>query len=188
MEILHQKWYKKLNSFMTKGKEDNATFALHGDIMRHCGEILGISIAERTGGADGYNLLLGCVKSSLPIAFLNGATSYASFCVDLLHVHYTSGFFHKNLKQSLFTTPHKDSTINFALDTQREMDHQDAIKGFRPRSTIDTIIPRMSIVDHFTEVQQIRHGLNTSELDTTEETGDVSTTNDENVNYDLSYL
>jgi hypothetical protein len=44
----------------------------------------------------------------------------------------------------------------------------------------------MSIVDHFTEVQQIRHGLNTSELDTTEETGDVSTTNDENVNYDLS--
>ena len=56
----------------------------------------------------------------------------------------------------------------------------------RPRSTIDTVIPRMSIVDHFTEVQQIRHGLNTSELDTTEETGDVSTTNDENVNYDLS--
>jgi hypothetical protein len=72
------------------------------------------------------------------------------------------------------------------LDTQREMDHQDAIKGFRPRSTIDTVIPRMSIVDHFTEVQQIRHGLNTSELDTTEETGDVSTTNDENVNSDLS--
>ena len=186
LEILHQKWYKKLNSFMTKGKEDNATFALHGDIIRHCGEILGISIAERTGGADGYNLLLGCVKSSLPFAFLNGATSYASFCVDLLHVHYTSGFVHKTLKQSLFTTPHKDSTIHFALDTQREMDHQDAIKGFRPRSTIDTIIPRMSIVDHFTEVQQIRHGLNTSELDTTEETGDVSTTNDENVNYDLS--
>jgi hypothetical protein len=44
----------------------------------------------------------------------------------------------------------------------------------------------MSIVDHFTEVHQIRHGLNTSELDTTEETDDVSTTNDENVNYDLS--
>jgi hypothetical protein len=54
-------------------------------ILCHCGEILGISIAERTGGADGYNLLLGCVKSSLPFAFLNGATSYASFCVDLLH-------------------------------------------------------------------------------------------------------
>jgi hypothetical protein len=74
---------------MTKGKEDNATFALHGDIMRHCGEILGISIAERTGGADGYNLLLGYVKSSLPFAFLNGATSYASFCVDL-HMYCTS--------------------------------------------------------------------------------------------------
>ena len=86
---------------MIKGKEDNATFALHGDIMRHCGEILGISITERTGGADDYNLLVGYVKSSLPFAFLNGATSYASFCVDLLHVHYTSGFFHKNL----FTTP-----------------------------------------------------------------------------------
>ena len=54
---------------MTKGKEDNATFALHGDIMRHCGEILGISITERTGGADGYNLLVGYVKSSLPLAF-----------------------------------------------------------------------------------------------------------------------
>jgi hypothetical protein len=39
LEILHQKWYKKLNSFMTKVKEDNDTFALHGDIMRHCGEI-----------------------------------------------------------------------------------------------------------------------------------------------------
>ena len=35
------------------------------------------------------------------IGFLNGETSYASFCVDLLHVHHTSEFFHKNL----FTTP-----------------------------------------------------------------------------------
>jgi hypothetical protein len=54
---------------MIKGKEDNAAFALHGDIMRQCGEILGISITERTGGADGYNLLVGYVKSSLPLAF-----------------------------------------------------------------------------------------------------------------------
>jgi hypothetical protein len=63
-------------------------------------------------------------KSSCQIRFLvqNSLRQYwlCWVCVDLLHVHYTSGFVHKNLKQSLFTTPHKDSTINFALDTQVE--------------------------------------------------------------------
>ncbi|XP_076084880.1 uncharacterized protein LOC143055600 [Mytilus galloprovincialis] len=176
---LRTQWYDRLSSFMAKGRENNATFALHDDLMQHCEEVFGISIAERMGGSSGYNLLLGCVKSSLPFSFLNGATSYASFCTDLLHVHYTAGTFHQNMKQSLFSTPHKDSDVNFALDTQREMemDHQDASKGFRPRSTIDSVIPRMAIVDHFTDVQSARRGLNTSQLNTTainEEEEDIS--------------
>ncbi|CAC5403427.1 unnamed protein product [Mytilus coruscus] len=155
------------NSFMAKGRANNATFALHDDLMRHCEVVFGISIAERMGGSSGYNLVLGCVKSLLPFSFLNDATSYASFCTDLLHVHYTAETFHQNMKQSLLSTPHKDSDVNFASDTQREMDHQDASKGFKPRSTIESIIPRMAIVDHFTDVQSARRGLNTSQLNTT---------------------
>ncbi|CAC5421315.1 unnamed protein product [Mytilus coruscus] len=148
---------------MAKGRENNVTFALHDDLMRHCEEVFGISIAERMGDPVVTTFFL---KSSLPFSFLNGATSYASFYTDLLHVHYTAGTFHQNMKQSLFSTPHKD---NDALDTQREMDHQDASKGFRPRSTItiESVIPRMAIVDHFTDVQSARRGLNTSQLNTT---------------------
>ena len=95
-------------------------------MIEHCDEIAGINIVERIGGPEGYNLILACIKFSFPFAFLNGATSYASFCVELLHVHYSAGYFHKNLKTYLFTTPQKDSNTNFALDTQREIDHQDA--------------------------------------------------------------
>ncbi|CAG2249137.1 unnamed protein product [Mytilus edulis] len=181
----HKKWYSKLDKFMEKGR-DNATFALHEDLLKHCTEILGISIAERIGGIDGYNLLLGCVKSSLPFAFLNGASSYASFCVDLLHVHYTSGVFHTNMKQCLFTTPHKNSNVNFALDAQREMDHLDAVKGFRPRSTIDAVIPRMSIVDHFTDVQQFRQELNKSDVNETVLSQQNKTDDGEKSVYNLS--
>ena len=40
------------------------------------------------------------------------------------------------------------------------MDHKDAIKGFRPRASINTVIPRMAIVvDRFTDVHNVRKQL-----------------------------
>ena len=153
--LLHQKWGNGFGRFLIEGSR-NATFALHVDIMQHCDEVVAISVAERIGGPDGYNLLLAAVKRSLPFSFLNGASAYAAFCVDLLNVHYSAGVFHQNMKMSLFSTPHKDGQVNIALDTQREMDHKDAIKGFRPRCTIQSVLPRMTIVDMLTDTQKAR--------------------------------
>jgi hypothetical protein len=48
---------------MQKGKTENATFALHFDMMSHCGEVCAISFAERLGGEEGYKLLLSAVKT-----------------------------------------------------------------------------------------------------------------------------
>ncbi|CAG2195990.1 unnamed protein product [Mytilus edulis] len=121
-KLLRHKWDTAFTEFIDKGLKQNVTFAIHFDMMQHCDEIVSISITERLGGPNGYNLMLACVKTSLPFAFLNGATSYASFCVDLLYCHYTAGVFHKK-KESLFSTPYKHSSVNIALDTQKEMDH-----------------------------------------------------------------
>ena len=177
LAIMNQRGLPKINKYLHDGVKSNATFAIHFDMLTHCDEILGISIAERIGGPEGYALLLACVKSSLPFSFLNGATSYASFCVELLHVHYTAGPFHQSMKLSLFTTPHKDSNVNCALDTQREMDHQEALKGFRPRATLQTVIPRMAVVDHFTEVQKTRTRLNQTDYNSTQSIAADNTTN-----------
>lgn len=35
ISLLHKKWYSKLDKFMEKGR-DNATFALHEDLLKHC--------------------------------------------------------------------------------------------------------------------------------------------------------
>ncbi|CAC5396692.1 unnamed protein product [Mytilus coruscus] len=48
---------------------------------------------------------------------------------------------------ALYSTPHRPGTVNFGLDSQREMDHRDVVKGFRSGSSIKSIIPRMSIID-----------------------------------------
>ena len=197
LEVVSKKWMSLFLEFIEKGKSLNATFSLHAEMMAHFDEVVGISIAERIGGSDGYSLLLACVKSSLPFAFLNGSTSYASFCTELLHIHYSAGHFHQNLKQSLFTTPHKESSVNFALDTQREIDHQDAIKGFRPRATMQTVIPRMAVVDHFIEVQKTRNRLSQSEVNITQsslleselaraEATDIEIPSDQNLNLKIS--
>ena len=158
------KWGDEFNRFLTEGSQKNATFALHVDFMQHCDEIVAISTAERIGGKEGYNLLLSAVKHSLPFSFLNGATSYAAFCVDLLYEHYSCGVFHQQMKASLFSTPHKDGKTNIALDTQREMDHKDAIKGFRPRSTMQSVVPRMTIVDSFVESSSARKRMMSTEV------------------------
>ena len=124
-------------------------------VKRNSNEVVAISFAERLGRPDGYHLSLAAVKQSLPFSFLNGATSYAAFCADLLHEHY-AGTFHQNMKMSLFTTPYRAGKVNVALDTQRGMDHKNAIKGFRPRSTIQPVIPRMTVVDRFNETHASR--------------------------------
>lgn len=59
------------------------------------------------------------------------------------------------MKESLFNTPFKNSRRNFALDTQREMEHKAVLRGFRPRSTIDSVLPRMSLVDKLMEIEEM---------------------------------
>ena len=46
-----------------------------------------------------------------------------------------------------FTTPIGNSTKNFACDTKREMDHLEAVKGFRSESTLSSVTARMSLID-----------------------------------------
>ena len=136
---------------------NNATFCLHLDIMNHCDEIGGIQLTERIGGPQGYSLLLALVTNSLPFSFLNGASSYAGFCIQLLYEHYQASFFHKRMKECLFTTPHKGFASNFALDAQREMDHRDAIKSFRSSGSIESILPRMAVVDNLQAIRNVRN-------------------------------
>ena len=150
------KWAPMFEDFLNKSRKINATFSLHCDIMKHCDEVLAIAAAERLGGPDGYHLLLGAVKQSLPFAFLNGATSYGAFCVRLLIAHYSTGPFYQGLKYCLFSTRHKESDTNIALDQQREMDHRDALKGLRPRATAESVLPRMTQVDRMTEIRKTR--------------------------------
>ncbi|XP_070203435.1 uncharacterized protein [Littorina saxatilis] len=150
---LEPSWLEKLEDFMETGQRTNATFALHCDILHHALEILAIALAEKIGGPDGYRLLLAAVKSSLAFSFVNGASSYAGFCTQLLVEHHSAGFFHQKMKETLFSTPFKDSKRNFALDSQREMEHKAALKGFRSRSTVDSVLPRLSLVDKFEEME-----------------------------------
>lgn len=152
-------WEPLFCDFMAKSSEKNATFAVHRDIMTHCDEVIALAVSERIGGPDGYNLLLGTVKEALPFSFVNGASSYGVFCIQLLTEHFKSGVFYQNMKKALFTGPHKGSSKNFALDSQREMEHKDALKGFRPRATTENVVPRMSVIDEFMEVQAKRQFL-----------------------------
>ena len=117
-------WEPRYQTFISFGEDINGTFALHADILRHCLEVLAIHFAEKVGGPEGYNLLLGAVKSSLPFSFVNGASSYAGFCTELLIHHYSAGPFHQGMKETLFSSPYTDGSRNFALDAQREMDHK----------------------------------------------------------------
>ena len=156
---LKLKWESLYKSFLSTGANKNATFSLHLDMMTHADEIVAIKAAERTGGPTGYDLLLAAVKSSLPFSFTNGASSYAQFCFQLLMEHYGAGPFHQHLKQALYTTPHKNSLALFALDTQREIDHRDALKAFHAGSQLSSVLHRMAVVDHLAEVHELRKSL-----------------------------
>ncbi|WAQ96121.1 hypothetical protein MAR_028811 [Mya arenaria] len=79
--------------------------------------------------------------------------------VNLMKLRETNkrcGTYYKNMKQSLFSTPNKWSDINFALDTQREMDHKDALKAFRSGSTVAFVVPRMSPLDVLDDVRDVQ--------------------------------
>lgn len=140
-------WDNQLGDFIEHGTNRNATFTLHKEMMNHCDEVLAIAFSERLGGCKGYSLLLAAVKSSLPFVFLNGASSYAAYTTHLLHEHYTAGMYHQKLKMALYSTPHRTGTVNFGLDSQREMDQRDVVKGFRSGSSIKSIISRMLIIN-----------------------------------------
>ena len=141
------KWALKFQEYLAYGSSRNATFSLHMDMMRHCDDVIAISLSERLGGKDGYGLLLAAVKNSLLFSFVNNASAYAPYCVRLLCCHYSAGYFHRCLKEELFSTPFKGSSRNFACDTKREMDHLDALKGFRSGSTVNSATCRMSLID-----------------------------------------
>ena len=156
--VLAERWSERFEDFLQKSSSVNATFALHVDMMRHCDHVVAISFAERLGGPDGYNLVLSAVKESLKFSFVNNATSYAPYCVKLLCQHYGAGHFHQCLKTTLYTTPFKDSNRNFACDTKRELDHLDALKGFRSGSNISAVTSRMSLMDTLNEARDHRSG------------------------------
>ncbi len=72
-------WDDEFRNFLREGAKNNATFALHVNMMDQLDGVLAISLAERLGGPDGYNLLLAAVKMSLPYSFVNGAASYGPY-------------------------------------------------------------------------------------------------------------
>ena len=148
------KWSAHLERFLDEGSERNATFALHREIMRHCIDISAVSLAERLGGSQGYQLLLAAVKSSVAFSFVNGASSYGPYCVQLMYHHYSAGHFHQKLKETLYTTPFGNSSKNFGCDTKREMDHLDTLKGFRTGSTLSSVTSRMSLIDSLNEASR----------------------------------
>ena len=57
------------------------------------------------------------------------------------------------MKEALYSTPIKQSTRNFACDTKRELDHLEALKGFRSGSNIISVTVRMSLIDSLNEAQ-----------------------------------
>ena len=164
--VVSEYWSKQFEDFLERGSSVNCTFALHVDMMRHCDNVVAIALAERLGGPIGYDLVLAAVKESLRFSFVNNASSYAPYCVQLLCQHFGAGYFHQCLKKTLYTTPFKESNRNFACDTKRELDHLDAIKGFRSGSNISALTSRMSLMDSLNEARDHRSGNKQKEQDT----------------------
>ena len=69
------------------------------------------------------------------------------------------------MKETLFTTPYKGFCTNFALDAQREMDRRDAIKSFRSSGSIESILPRMSVIDDLQAIRKVRSAVYQSPSD-----------------------
>ena len=154
--VAQEQWQERYDGYIKKGKQCNATFALHIDMMSHCDEVVAIYMAERMGGVAGYNLLTATVKESLLFQYLNGASSYAPLCTKLLHEHYSAGPFYQGMKHCLFSTPIGNSNVNFATDSKREMEHLTAVKLLRAGTTEKAAKCRLSLIDSLNEVQSCK--------------------------------
>ena len=163
-----EKWGNKYDIFLQEGCLHNATFCLHVEMMKHLDDVVAVSLAERLGGKSGYHLLLASLKGSLLFSFLNGAVSYAPYTMQLILEHYNSSPFHQSMKMALYSTPRPGSAVNFSGDTKREMDHLDALKGFRSGSTLSSVSKRMALVDSFQDVHMkynVGYGLQRDKAD-----------------------
>ena len=149
-------WDDEFTSFLDSAAKVNVIFALHRDMLHHLEGIVALSLAECLGGTDGYNLLLASTKSSLKFSFLNGATSYSPYCVQLLHQHHKAGYYFKELKKCLFSKQLTEGGINMATDTKREMDHQVITKGFRSGSTMESVLRRTALADDLADLHKMR--------------------------------
>ena len=147
-----EKWDTLYQEFIDCRSKSSATFALHQEMAQHLDWVLAIRLAERLGGPDGHALLRATAKDYLPFGFVNGASSYAPYCVKLLHEHYRAGTFYINMKSYLFSTPLKDSHINSATDTKREKEHLQIVKSFRSGSTVTSAMRRIANADYLSEM------------------------------------
>ena len=109
----------KFQEYLVFGSSRNATFALHMDMMRHCDDVFAIYLSEPIREKDCYGLLLAAVKSSLLFSFVNNASTYARRCVRLLCCQFSTGYYHRCLKE-LHSTQFRESNRNFACDKKRE--------------------------------------------------------------------
>ena len=155
-DALASKWDKDFQQFLDAKSEANASFQLHCDMMRHACEIVGINLAERIGGPKGYDLLRGCLKSSLSFSFLNGASSYAPYSTSLLADHCSAPALVQGMKSRFFSVPYAGSQVNLGLDTVREEEHRKCKKYFRPRSTTSVIETRMKRMEEVNAMQDAR--------------------------------
>jgi len=153
---LADEWHDKYNTFLQKGSNKNATFALHVDMMMHAIDIIGISLAERIGGSDGYCFLQSCMKNSLLFCYLNGASSYAAYTTSLLVDHALAPPLVQEIKKEYFSVPYGDSCVNYGLDTYREEDHRVCKKFFRPGGNVIATTKQMLPVDEVSELQDSR--------------------------------
>ena len=158
-DFLAAKWDYRFQQFLKSKSNSNASFQLHCEMMQHACEIVGISLAERIGGPNGYHLLRGCVKSSPAFSFLNGASSYAAYTTSLLADHSSAPLLVQGIKSRYFSVPYEGSQVNFGLDTVREEEHRKCKKYFRPRSSSSVIETRMKRMEEANDMHKARSQL-----------------------------
>ena len=161
-----ERWGQIYDNYIQEKISCNGTFELHADMLFHCNIITAMRLAERMGGKDGFNLLLAAIKKSLMWSFVNGASSYAPFCTQLLYEYYRAGEFHKAQIHEMWSTPIKNGKVNHGPDSRRELFHQDATPAIRTSASEAAVLSRLAKVSHFSEVHEIqtfmRKGLSAS--------------------------
>lgn len=153
---LSEKWEEHFLQHVRKRSEEDATYAMHVDMMRHCFEAVSISFAERIGGADGYSLLRASMKMSLPFAFTNGASQYAAFSTRLLIDHSSAPPVVQGIKKEFFAIPYGLSGVNYGLDTIREEDHKKCKKFYRPGASASALSNKINRMNEASDVVEQR--------------------------------